>query len=103
MAKNEKNKLEQTDAEDVQKAPEKNGDLYKGLVGLTLAACKAFEVAAEFLFASSEKDGVATILTDGGKRVRYRKGDEVEPLDYIAVTGINPAAKKRKVIAGKKK
>lgn len=78
-------------------------DKYKGLTGLILEACKAFGVALEFLFASRVDGDEAVIITNGGKRVRYKKGDKVEPLDYIAVTGINPAAKKRKVIAGKKK
>lgn len=66
-------------------------------------ACEAYGIAPQYLFASNIRDGVAVLLTNGGKRVRYKAGDEVEELDAIAITGINPALKKRKVIAGKPK
>ena len=63
-------------------------------------ALKAYGIDKQFVFASSVNAGVATIVTNGGTRVRYRAGDKVEPLDQIAVTGINPKPK-RKPIAGK--
>lgn len=66
-------------------------------------ACEAYGIAPKYLFASNIRDGVAVLLTNGGKRVRYKTGDKVEKLDDIAITGINPKAAKRKVIAGKGK
>jgi hypothetical protein len=67
-------------------------------------ACTAYGIAPEHVFASNTgADGVAVIVTNGGTRVRYAEGDKVKPLDAIAITGINPLAKERKVIAGKKK
>jgi len=45
----------------------------------------------------------AVIVTNGGTKVRFKAGDKVEKLDEIAITGINPKAAKRKVIAGKAK
>ena len=75
----------------------------EGLAELIIEACKAFGAALEYLFASSISDGVATIITNGGKRVKYKAGDKVEKLDDIAITGINPKLAKRKVIAGKAK
>jgi len=71
--------------------------------GLIAAACKAYGIGAEYLFGSRVDGDEAVLVTNGGKKVRYKAGDKVEPLGSIAVTGINPAAKKRKVIAGKKK
>ena len=77
----------------------------KSLKGQALinAGCKAYGIDAEFLFNSRVDGDEVVLVTNGGKKVRYKSGDEVEPLDEIAVTGVNPAAKKRKVIAGKKK
>lgn len=66
-------------------------------------ACNAYGIESKYLFASSIKKGVVTILTNGGKRVRYKPGDKVEKLGDIAITGINPELEKRKVIAGKAK
>ena len=66
-------------------------------------ACEAFGIDAKYLLASKVYGDEVVLVTNGGKKVRYKSGDKVEPLDEIAVTGINPAAKKRKVIAGKKK
>jgi len=83
-------------------AAKKSPDI-TGLAELIIEACKAFGVALEYLFASSISDGVATIITNGGKRVKYKAGDKVEKLDDIAITGINPKLAKRKVIAGKAK
>lgn len=67
---------------------------------LIAEACEAFGIAQKHVM-SSRYDAAAkeaVILTNGGTRVRYKAGDKVEKLDEIAVTGINPKA--RKVIAG---
>jgi hypothetical protein len=66
---------------------------------LILKACEAYGIDPKYVFSSAVKDGEAVILTNGGTRVRYRAGDKGEPLKEIAITGINPEAK-RKVIAG---
>jgi hypothetical protein len=47
--------------------------------------------------------GEVIIVTNGGSKVRFKAGDKVEKLDEIAITGINPKAAKRKVVAGKAK
>lgn len=69
---------------------------------LIAAACEAFGIASKYIFASKyrEDTGEAVVLTNGGSRVRFKAGDKVEPLDPIAVTGINPKPK-RKPITGK--
>lgn len=66
-------------------------------------ALAAFGIALKYVFASKfyPETGEAVILTNGGSKVRYRAGDKPMPLSEIAVTGINPEAAKRKVIAGK--
>jgi hypothetical protein len=66
------------------------------------AACVAFGIAPKYVFKSrySPETGEVIVVTHGGKKVRYKQGDKVEPLDEIAVTGINPRPK-RKPIAGK--
>lgn len=69
---------------------------------LMAEACAAYGIAPEYVFSSRvAADGEVVILTNGGTRVRYRKGDKVEPLGQIAITGVNPA--KRKPITGGKK
>lgn len=72
---------------------------------LVVEACKAYEIPAKYLFASSVDDaGTVTLLTHGGKRVRWSKGMEaVVPLTQIEITGINPELAKRKPITGKKR
>ncbi len=72
----------------------------KGSKKLLAEACKAFGIDPKYIFASRQDNetGEMVILTNGGKRVRYRSGQEVEPLDPIAITGINPI--KRKPITG---
>ena len=118
MAKKGKKEIDDSMAEaasEVQEEPEDAGSAkrtavkkalekeHKGLAELIMDACDAFGVALEYLFASSIEKGIVTLLTNGGKKVRYEAGDKVEKLDDIAITGINPALKKRKVIAGKAK
>ena len=69
---------------------------------LIAAACEAFGIAPKYVFASriDAQTGEAVIVTNGGKKVRFKAGAKVAPLDQIAVTGINPKPK-RKPIAGK--
>ena len=101
MAKN-KDQAPEVKDQASDKEMEKEVDTSK-LKGLVAEACKAFGIGAEFLFNSRVDGDEVVLVTNGGKKVRYKSGDEVEPLDDIAVTGVNPAAKKRKVIAGKAK
>lgn len=70
---------------------------------LIAEACEAYGIAAKNVVSSryDATEKTAIILTAGGKRVRFKAGDKVEPLDAIAVTGINPKA--RKPITGAKK
>jgi hypothetical protein len=99
--------------------PTKNGDQEgpgkddgkkgKKLTEKTLLAqgCEAFGIDPRYVFASrlDTETGEMVILTNGGSRIRWAPGMEVEPLSAIAITGINPI--KRKPItgpgAGKKK
>jgi hypothetical protein len=71
---------------------------------LIAEACKAYGIDSEYVFSSGidKETGEAVIVTNGGKRVRYAKGDEVVELSQIEITGINPEWKKRKPITGKK-
>lgn len=66
-------------------------------------ACEAYGIDPKYLFGSRVDGDEVVLVTNGGKKVRYKASDEVEPLGVIAVTGINPENEKRKVIAGKKK
>jgi len=66
--------------------------------------CTAYGIPKEHVFSSGiGADGKAVIVTNGGAKVRYGKGDQVEKLDYIRVTGINPNAKKKKPLVGKER
>lgn len=67
-------------------------------------ACKAYGIDKKYVLASrvDKETGEAVIVTVGGKKVRYKAGDKVQPLGSIAITGVNPAAK-RKPITGAKK
>ncbi|MDY7034547.1 MAG: hypothetical protein SV375_00065 [Thermodesulfobacteriota bacterium] len=88
-------------------------ELTEADIELMEMACHAFGVEDRYLVKarievdpeSGEK--TAVVLTAGGARVRYRKGDEkadnFAPLNYVQVTGINPKAAKRKPITGIKK
>jgi hypothetical protein len=77
----------------------------KNVIGDKLIAvgCKAYGIGKQYVAGSAynEQDKEAVIVTVGGSKVRFKEGDKVEPLNEIAITGINPA--KRKVIAGKEK
>lgn len=68
-------------------------------------ACAAYGIEAQYVFAArcDEAAGEVVIITNGGSKVRWKPGASVEKLDEIAITGINPKAAKRKVIAGKAK
>ena len=64
--------------------------------GLIEDACKALGIGKQFVFATGEKGGVATIVTVGGHKVRYRAGDKVEPLPRYKVTGAGYPPKEKK-------
>lgn len=66
------------------------------------AGCAAYGIDKKFVVGSAynEQDKEAVIVTAGGKKVRFKEGQDVQKLSEIEVTGINPAAAKRKVIAG---
>ena len=70
---------------------------------LIAEGCKAYGIDKKYVFASgiNKETGEAVIVTDGGKKVRYAKGDEVAELSQIEITGVNPEWKKRKPITGK--
>ena len=72
---------------------------------LIVAACGAYGIAPKYILVSKvdAATGEAVIVTQGGKKVRFKMGDKVAQLSPIAVTGINPAWAKSKVIAGKAK
>ena len=75
-------------------------------IALIEAGCEAYDIAPEFVFSSGidRETGEAVILTNGGKRVRFARGQtDVAPLTQIEITGINPDLKKRKPVAGKEK
>lgn len=83
----------------------KEDQLKKADVALIADGCKAFGIDPKFLFASSVRviDGekTAVLVTNGGAKVFYKKGDKPEPLDPIRVDGI--IRKKMKPVTGKKK
>lgn len=66
-------------------------------------ACKAYGIDKKYVFSSGyhPETDEAVIVTNGGAKVRYRKGDKVEPLPAVRVDGI--VRKKMRVIAGKKR
>ncbi len=81
-------------------ADEKDDKKGKALID---EACKAYGIASKYVFSSriDEETGEAVVLTNGGSKVRFKSGDKVEKLSDIQITGINPAAAKRKPIVGK--
>lgn len=52
----------------------------KDNVALVEQAAKAYGLKDEEVMAAAVKDGVATLVTIGAHRVRYRQGDQVKPL-----------------------
>ncbi len=68
-------------------------------------AREAYGIDPKYVFAEryDAATSEAIIVTNGGRKVRFKAGDKVEKLDEIAITGINPKAAQRKVIAGKAK
>jgi hypothetical protein len=90
--------------EEKDKGKDKDKEKDKNTIGdkIIAMALAAFGINPKFVFASSynETTKEATILTNGGTRVRYKEDDKVEKLDEISITGI---PKPRKVIAGAKK
>lgn len=67
-------------------------------------ACKAYGIDKKFVAGSAYNEDAkeAVIVTNGGKKVRFKAGDKVEPLDAIAVSGINPKVRKPITGAAKK-
>ena len=72
---------------------------------LIAAALAAYGIDPKYMFNSriDEQTGEVVIVTNGGKKVRFTSGQKVEKLSEVDITGINPAAGKRKAIAGKAK
>ena len=66
-------------------------------------ACGAYGIDQEYVLSSNyyPETGEAVIVTHGGAKVRYKKGDEVEELAPERVDGIS--RKKPRHVAGKKK
>jgi len=69
--------------------------------GLIAEACRAYGIDKKFVLSSRMDGDAAIIVTQGGAKVQYRKGDEVEKLSPIRVTGVNPENERRKPVAGK--
>lgn len=67
--------------------------------------CKTYGIDKKYLFTSGIDPHTkeAILVTYGGKKVRYAKGMEVEPLTKVQIDGIPPRSKKSRVVMGKKK
>ena len=80
-------------------------EMAKADAALIDEGCKAYGIEAKHLFASNVRviDGekTAVLLTNGGEKVYFKKGDKPEPLDPIRVDGI--IRKKMKAVTGAKK
>ncbi|MHC1726505.1 MAG: hypothetical protein AB9866_10925 [Syntrophobacteraceae bacterium] len=66
-------------------------------------ALQAYGIPEQYCFASNfnSDTGIVTIVTHGGKKVRWFEGCEVErQLSEIEVAGINPENARRKPITG---
>jgi len=72
---------------------------------LIAAALDAYGIDEKYVAASryDEQTKTAIIVTNGGSKVSFKTGDKVEPLRPIAVSGINPAAKRKPITGGGKK
>ena len=71
---------------------------------LIAAACDAYGIGKKFIAGSryDEATNEAVIVTNGGTKVRFKDGDKPEKLSDLAVTGVNPAPKKKPITgAGK--
>lgn len=66
-------------------------------------ACKAYGIDKKYVLGSNyyPETGEAVIVTHGGAKVRFKKGDEVEELAPERADGIS--RKKPRYVAGKKK
>lgn len=62
---------------------------------LIAAGCQAYGIAPKYVLGSAVRDGVAVIVTQGGSKVRFAKGDKVEALHPVQVTGIAPKPVKK--------
>lgn len=61
----------------------------------------AFGIDPKYVLASSVKEGGAVVVvTVGGEKIRWTPGDPAQELDPVRITGVNPAAAKRKPITG---
>ncbi len=67
-----------------------------------VAQClKAFGIEQQFVAGSVVRDdGVVVVCTSGGEKIEWRPGDEPRAIDPVRITGVNPAAAKRKPITG---
>lgn len=54
------------------------------------AAIKAYGIEPKYVLAAGERDGAAVIVTTGGTKVRYARGQAVLPLSARKVTGKGP-------------
>lgn len=71
------------------------GKQEKADAALIAEACGAYGIGKQYVLAATVRDGVATIVTHGGAKVRYRAGDKVEArLTRVQATGIPPEAPK---------
>lgn len=84
---------------------EKEKPLSRAEIALLEKACEAYGIPEEYVLTARIDKGEAVIVTHGGAKVRYKKGDEKEegfrPLDPIRVDGV--IRKKMKPITGGKK
>lgn len=72
---------------------------------LIAEALKAYGISKKFMAGSRIDDvtGEAVIVTVGGTKVRYASGDKPIQLSEIAITGVNPAPKRKPITGGKEK
>jgi len=84
---------EKDKTQDVQELSKKDAKLIAD-------GCEAYGIPKEHLFNSRVFDGIATLVTNGGKKVKFKAGQAVEKLKEIQITGINPDWKKKKPITG---
>lgn len=87
-------------ADEKDKGAEKEAG--KGPDKFILAACDAYGIPWANVLASAvdPQTGEAILVTFGGKKVRYKKGQSVQKLSEIEITGVNPKAKEKKPVAG---